>query len=697
MIWRYGRNGWFVSMLSILVLVDIAVLLNIPVLRQILGFIFLAILPGALILRILNPCKLELVEEIVLSVGLSISFLMFFGLVMNNVALSLGYMTPLSTTSLLVLFNVILIIFIIVGHGLNKDMEFSISTLDLKGPEKMFLIVPVLFPALSIFGMYIMNITNNNLLLLLLLLLIPCYVAFVCIFNREFPERLYPVVILLITTSLLLIFMLRSPHICGHDVHTEYGIFFRSTLRNLHSSVLGHSILDACLSISLLPTIFQTIMGVDAHEYLFKGVYVAVCSFSPLVIYIISKEYVSKLYAFIASFFFISQSTFLVTAGSPRTNVAIFFVALTVMVFLSSKIDPIKKKILLIVFLFSTVVSHYSTTYIFFFIILLAWLGAETLSKSYVFEKLLSLKLVLIFFVFIFLWYAQVTEGAFDAGVTFIGDTISNLNNFFIEESRTQELKQLFGQELEYPILNRVNLAITWSTFIFIGIGVYTIFKGPEEMGAISNKKTKCDVEYLLMTLICVGLLTAMVVLPYISQGYGIYRLYLLAMVILSVCFVLGGITISKHLKSQAYLIILLVLIPYFLFASGAVQQMCGTPAIYTLNSEGKGYAVEYLHDHESCAAKLIAESKGRDFQINTTDWHGKRKLISQGGIPPEQIGYDSFMEHKQIDEYIYLSYNNVVNGKFEEKNEWYNMSEFSDAFIGKSQIYNNSGSEIWK
>ena len=71
--------------------------------------------------------------------------------------------------------------------------------------------------------------------------------------------------------------------------------------------------------------------------------------------------------------------------------------------------------------------------------------------------------------------------------------------------------------------------------------------------------------------------------------------------------------------------------------------------------------------------------------------------MISQGGIPPDQIGYDSFLDHKKIDEYIYLSYNNVANGKLVEKNEWYNMSEFSDAFIGKSQIYNNNGSEIWK
>ena len=147
--------------------------------------------------------------------------------------------------------------------------------------------VPVLFPALSIFGMHIMNTTDNNILLMFLLFLIPTYVAFVCFLNYKFPNRLYPVVIFLISISLLLLLSLRSNHIIGMDAHTEY-YFFRTTLNNLHWGAFGHSTLDACLAISLLPTIYQSILNTST-EFLYKVLHSLLYPVSPLVVYIISK------------------------------------------------------------------------------------------------------------------------------------------------------------------------------------------------------------------------------------------------------------------------------------------------------------------------------------------------------------------------------------------------------------------------
>lgn len=701
---KIGHKELFAVIISIVLLTDLAILLNIPFLRQILGFLFLAILPGLLILQILKLDETELVEKIVFSVGLSISFLMFFGLLINTTSLSIGYETPLSTNFFLISINIAFIALAIAGYNINKNSIFFHLNLNLTKPEKVFLVVPILFPALSILGTHLMKTADNNAILMLLLFLIPLYVVFVCFFNHKFTKRLYPAVIFLISVSLLLIFVLRFPHICGHDVHTEYGVYFQTTLDSLHWSVFSHSALDACLSISLLPTIFQAILNVDAQEYLFKGIYVSICSFGPLAIYVISKKYIDELYAFLASFFFISQSTFLSVAGSPRTNVAIFFVALTVMVFFSNKIEPMKRKILLIVFMFSMVVSHYSTTYIFIFVLLFSWFVIKIFSIRYIFKKNITLRIIMLLFIFIFIWYSQITETTFSHGVRFVRDTVTELNNFFVEESRAPQFRQLFGEELAYPVLSRVNVAVTWCTFILMGIGVLAMLKRYKEMVIISKinlkkpdfLKEKFEMDYSAMVMTCSGLLVVMVVVPYVSVGYGIQRVYSLAIVIMSVCFVMGGIILSKHLKIQAYLIILLILIPYFLFATGAMYQICGAPVSYTLNSEGEGYDIEYLHDRESYAAKWIEESEGGNFQINTADWHGKRKLISQSKIPPDRISYYNFFNHHKIKGYIYLSYNNAINGKLAEKDELYNMSEFSDAFIGKSKIYNNGGSEIW-
>jgi uncharacterized membrane protein len=772
MVLKFGAEKWFVFIISILLLTDLAILLNIPFLRQIFGFLFLTILPGFLILKILKLNKIGFTEKIVLSVGLSIAFLMLFGLLINNLLLSLDYKTPLSTLSLLISFNIAFVVLAIIGYKINKDAVFSLPNLNLSTSEKAFLIVPIFFPVLSIYGMHLMNTTDNNIILMSLYLLIPAYIIFVCFFNQKFPKRLYPVVIFLISISLLLLFMLRFPHIHGRDVHTEYYLF-QTTLNNLHWSRALHGTLDACLSISLLPTIYQSIMNVNAQEYLFKGVCVSICSFSPLAIYIMSKRYIDESYAFLACFFFISQAVFLTAAANTRTIIAIFFAALAVMVFFNDKIDPFKRRFLFIIFILSVVVSHYSTAYILFFIILFTWFAGAIFAKKLSFDKKITLTVVLIFFAFIFFWYSQITEVPFKSGIRYFESTFLALNDFFVEELRDPGYKQLVGQGLKYGIVSRMNFFVAWGAVILIGIGVLTMLKRYKEMIAISNinvkkpdfLKTKFEVEFLTMALACAGILALTVALPYVSTGYGSDRLYSLVIIILSVCFVIGGMTLSHFLSKErtcakkvyenifsqgfckakklfgkvflskkrfvlkekqkslirnfsfikkqkegrkdeiwkgekntsnvrAYLIILLILIPYFLMVTGATHQIAGIPASIILNSEGKKYEWEYLHDQECSSAKWLKNCAEKNNKIYVTDRLGMRKLASHGGKPEGSTDTQSFSNHAKISGYLYLSYNNVVNDRFRGAT---NRSDHADMFVGKEMIYDNGGSEVWR
>ena len=745
-----GAKEWFALIIAIILITDIAILLNIPFLRQILGFLFLTLLPGLLILLILKLNKIDFLEKFILTWGLSISFLIFFGLLINNLSLSLGYETPLSTISLLISFNIAFVILAIIGCKI-KTFEKSficknwLPNRNLSTPEKAFLIVPIMFPALSIFGMNLMNMTDNNIILMIMLFLIPIYIAFVCFFNHKFSKRLYPVVIFLIGISLLLLLSLRSNHLIGWDVHTEYR-FFLTTWHNLHWSVRGYSTLDACLSISLLPTIYQSILNVN-NEYLYKIFYSMIFSISPLVIYVISKKYVGELYGFLASCFFMFQHNFLWTASSPRTNTAILFFGLAMMTLFSDKIDPLKKRIIFIVFMASCTVSHYSTTYIFFFIILGTFIGIEILSKKYTFKKVVSLTVVLLFFAMLFFWYSQVTETAFNSGVGFIGDTFSNLNRFFIEES-SEKSAELFGEGImEKSAPKRIEIMFSWLTFIFIGIGIITLIKRYKKMSFPELNfekpyflKEKFEVGYSLVAFACVGALLVEAALTYILWGYDAKRLYLFVVTILSVFFVIGGITLSKHFfffikrkpvlkekqkslikkkallkkpllrkksftkrshylgnngenasqqtfkksvnkntsKTRAYLIILLVLIPYFLCVTGVMYNIFGVPYAIILNSEGKQYDLMYKHDSEVCGNKWLGEhAVGRHRKI----YHAS-----------------TFLDFKKIDGYIFLNYYNVVKGKFSDMHlNIYDLVEYSDRFDGKSKIYNNGGSEAWR
>ena len=773
---KLGAKEYFILTISILLIADIAILLNIPFLRQIFGFIFLTILPGLLILQILKLNKIDFLEKFILTWGLSISFLMLFGLLINNSSLALGYETSLSTISLLIAFNIAFVLLAISGYKINKEPLFSLPNIELTTSEKAFLIVPILFPALSIFGMHVMNTTDNNIVLMFLLILVPAYVVFVCFFNHKFPNGLYPVVIFSISISLLLLLALRSNHLIGADTHKEY-YFFLTTLDNLHWNLLGSSSIDACLSISLLPTIYQRILNLPS-EFLFKILYSLIYSISPLVIYVISKKYVGESYGFLASFFFMSQGLFLTISANPRTSIAILFFALAMMVLFSDKVDPLKKRILFIVFIVSCMVSHYSTTYIFFIVMLGAFVGMEILSKKFTFKKIISLTIVILFFSMIFFWYSQVTETAFESGVSFIETTFNNLNNFFVEESRTPQFEQLAGKGLS--TVSKANWVVTWCTFIYIGIGVLTMLKRYKEMVSIANVnqkkhdflKSKFELEYLAIALMCAGLLVIIIVVPYLSVGYDIWRLYALVLTILSVCFIIGGITLSHFLSKErtcakketlfakqkafmekcyrnsfgkaflskkrfvlkekqkslikkqkeerkgeiwkekenrksvdgkngsevrAYLIILLIVIPYFMFVSSVAYQIFGDTSSIILNSEGERYDADYVHDQESYGAKWLKSNT--DEGAIYGDRYSSHRLLSQGGIRSSIYAKSLIEDKKDIKEgYIYLRYTGVVNGKLlDSKYQWHNLTEYSAVFIEKGKIYDNGGSEVYK
>jgi uncharacterized membrane protein len=435
---------------------------------------------------------------------------------------------------------------------------------------------------------------------------------------------------------------------------------------------------------------------------------------------------------------------------NARTSTAVLFVTLAMMTLFNDKIDPLKKRILFIVFMASCMVSHYSTTYIFFFIILGCFLGIEIFSKIYTFKKVLSLTIVILFFAMIFFWYSQVTEVAFNTGVRFVEDTFTNLNRLFIEESRGGTIQSVLGEGIEQKrIPHKIEFVFTWLTFALIGIGILTLIRRYKEMSfpELNFKKQeflkeKFEVEYFVIVLACSGLLVAMVALPFISTGYGIQRLYATTITILSVFFVIGGIMIAKNLSlnllrkvlsktlrrkkvllrkqkegknasqqtlekfnqnaSQvlAYLIILLVLIPYFFCVTGVMYNLFGVPRAIILNSKGEQSDIMLIHDQDAHAAKWFGKNyvkQGR-YAAYIADGGG-RALRTQCLIPSKTINSWSFSKHEKINGYIILRYYNVVDGLVVQSvgGNPTEMTEYSDMFIGKNMIYDNGGSEVWR
>ena len=123
---RASNSKRFLLFILLYILItDLSIILNIPVFRQVLGFTFLAFVPGLLILYILKLDRLGPIEKTVCSIGLSVSFSMFVGLLINLVYPFFSYSTPLSTNSLLTSFSVITLILTIIAYLRNRDTSFG--------------------------------------------------------------------------------------------------------------------------------------------------------------------------------------------------------------------------------------------------------------------------------------------------------------------------------------------------------------------------------------------------------------------------------------------------------------------------------------------------------------------------------------------------------------------------------------------
>lgn len=695
-----GYKSWLIFVV-VLCLTDISVILDIPFFRQAFGFIFLTIIPGVLLVGIFDLNETENIEKLLLAVGLSLSFVLIFGFFLNNLLLALGYKAPLSTIFVLMPFNIVYVLLATISYVTNNGSLISLSKPSLLISEKLLLIVPIFFPTLSIFGMDVMNKTNNNSILISLILLISFYIIFLCIFHKLLTNKICPIIIFLMSISLIVLLSLRSNHIIGNDSHFEY-YFFRTTLDNLSWGILGDSTLNSCLSISLLPTIYQSILNVDP-EYLYKILYSLIYSISPVIIYIISKKYVEVSHAFLASIFFMSQLLFIHTGANARTTIAILFFALSMLVLFSDEIALFKRKFIFIVFMISCLVSHYSTTYIFFFIVLLTYLGTSAISCKYSSSKNINFSTVVLFFCLIFFWYSLSTEIPFEKSVHFFENTLVSLKNIFIEEARSSSVENLFGVNLKKKgIASNINFIFNWAAILLLGAGILTSiikYKETVALETYSNKtpllETKIHVEYFVIAILCTGILFLTITIPYLTKDYELSRIYGITTVILSLFFVIGGIVVSKILNMNAHLLILLILIPNFFATTDITYTTFGKPQSIILSSEGNQYDTLYIHDEETFASRWLKENIPSKSLTIYSDNFGRSILASQGLLDLRTEVFE-IQKNQRVYGYIYLRSQSVIHNQLYPRNGTENM--YNDLILSprKKKIYDNAKSEIY-
>lgn len=699
--------------------------LRIPILREFVGFIYLTLIPGITILRVLKLHKLSTIETFLYSVGLSIAALMFMGLFMNTVYPYFGISRPISFTPLIITISIIVLILCILSYVRDKDFSDPSFTdvRDILSPPALFL---CLIPFLAIFGTYLVNFYHTNIILMLLIIVIVAIASLVGV-NRILPKKIYPLAIFVISLSLLYHHSLITLYIVCGDVLVEYHDYMMVALDGYWNLTISEGT-NSMLSVTILPAIYSSLLNMDG-AWLFKAFYPFIFSFVPLGLYHVYRKQTDESVAFLSIFFFLWLFAH-ANIALMKQMLAEFFFMLLILLMINEKIDLTKRRALFIVFGASMVVSHYGVSYIFMFTSLFALVVLYFMKGE---SRVFTRSSVLIYITMALSWYMYVGSGAIFENIVCIGDHI--YRSIF-----TEFLSPEVGSGMGYLTLETVsplhqihkNLLLLMRFFIVIGV-IQLILKW------IKRKELRFNPVFFAFSIVSFGICITAILVPYFSKVLGTTRLIHITDFFLAPFCVIGAEIVFKvvlkvlnmfKLISQRHVpntkvFVSVILILLMLFNTGFIYEVTKDhPSSNSLSLEWANkqdvktrtiiYS-NYIQEQDVVGGKWLSKNMNNISAIYTdskSSW--ALSLCDVKFFPPRGFGVEGKRFHTTLsgnprvpeDAYIYLGYLNVVDGivtplRFPSRGwteeELENITEISPLFKKKNKIYSNGGSEIYK
>lgn len=698
-------RGFLATILFLQFVLYATVFFDIPVARQVVGFIYFTFVPGFVIVKLLRLDNVDGVETWLLSVGLSVAFLMIVGLLVNEFGPLFGIQQPLSLILLIVILSSITLVCAIFAHIRNERITLWSGELSGSSSSGLFF---VFLPILSILGTMWVNAYGNNLILIFMIIAIALLFA-IGVISKRLPPRLYPFIVLMIAVSLLYYSSLISNHIVsfGSDVPAEYSVF-RTTADSMYwnSTPMGYwseeySRVNAMLSVTVLPTTYSTLLNIDP-AWMLKALFPLIFSFAPLGLYQVVQKYVGKKYAFISAFLLMAQSTFYTEMlGLNRQMVGELFFVLLLLVVLNKRMKTSNKILCFTIFSFALVTSHYALAEIFLFFISFTSISLIILKRS---SRNITLSMVAFFFVLMFTWYIY-TSGStvFDSFVEFGDNVYRQLGDFFNLESRGQTVLRGLGLEEAPTIWNAISRIFAYITQALIVFGFIGVI--------LRRTKFHFEKEYFVFGSAAMALLAALILVPGLANTLNMTRFYHILLFFLAPFCAIGAEVIAKLVNKQdkgfgVSLLLIVVLVPYFLFQTGFVYELTETESwslplsMHRMPGFTLHVSLGYLSGQDVSSVKWMSKNLNNQIQyrqvyadasfINTL-------LISLSTVPPSYVNFLSNVTQPQSGGVVYLSSLNLVEQIVVGTNRIWSTREISPVFSSMNTIYSSGASEIYK
>jgi len=675
------------------------VFLDIPIARQVVGFFYLTFIPGIILLRILKLDELDIAEKILFSVGLSIAFLMLTGLLINELCPLVGVSKPLSLMPLTIIITSIVLFLCFLSCLTNKEP----LNITIKSSKSFLSIVTfILLPSLSVAGAILVNAFQNNFLLLLMIVAISVLIVLSIVSEKLVSPKFYPLLLIIIAIALLFHASLISKYLYGHDIQSEYFVFRLTEDNSRWDPVINASRifdrLNSMLSVTVLPAIYSSILNMEG-AWILKVIYPLIFSFVPLGLYQLYQMQFGKKVAFVSTFFFMANSVFFTEMlGLARQMIAELFYVLLFFVLLNKKMNPLSKWACFIIFSFALVVSHYSLSYVFLFFIFLAWLSLFLLKNK---TSGITASSVALFFIILFSWYIYVSRsGPFNVFVM-VGNIVFRnfFSEFFNPGSRGEITLRGLGMESASSFGNLIGRIFAYATEFFIVVGFIALIT--------KRKKMNFDKEYIVISSLNMALLVMCIAAPYFASSLNMTRFYHIQLFFLAPFCILGSEIffrfIKANLKTESCIaLILIVLIPFFLFQAQLVYEVTGDDSWSIPLSKYRMDAIHYMllgiiDEQDAFGAQWL--SKNIDVWSTPIYADVKSKfyvMASYGKIDRDRVDTLSNNTEVVAGGIVYLGRINK-NGIMWGSTGWWNTTEISPLLSNMSKIYSNGGCEIYR
>ena len=704
---KHRRRDFLLILLLLQFVVYATVIFDVPVARQVIGFAYLTFVPGFVIIRLLKLEEIDRLETFLFSVGLSVAFLMFVGLLVNEVGPVLGILQPLSLMPLMITSNGLILLMALLAYVRGTDIGFWSSKSLAFSP---FVLPFLCLPILSVIGAIWVNMYDKNSILMFMIIAISVLFGIAVISKKLVPPKLYPFAVLMTAISLLFQSSLISNYIVGwgSDVGNEYFVF-KTTINSMYwsatpsvslPSVIGR--LNSMLAVTILPTVYSTLLGIDPI-WIFKCVFPLIFSLVPLVLHRVWSPYVGKKYAFISAFLFMAYLTFYTEMlGLQRQMIAELFFALLLLVILSKKMKPLYKMTFFVIFSFALITSHYSLATIFLgfisFAVIVLIIRSRILKKPYTGNFKASL--VVIFFAIMFTWYIYTSSSAvFNSFETFGSNVINQLGDFSNPASRGATVLTGLGLEAAPTIWNSFSRAFAYVTEALIVIGF---------VGLILKKtKIRYETEYFLLSCAAATLLVATILVPGLANTLNETRFYQILLFFLAPFCVIGADVIVKLMSRKekelaVCLLLLIVLVPYFLFQTGFVFEVAKSESGWTLPLSGYRmddytlYQLGYVNDYGAFGVEWMSKKIDVQYTPVYADDAASYELVSYRAIDGSYVLPLSNATEVSVNGTVYLNSLNVVD-KTIVTDSYLTTTDKLSFLAGMSEIYSNGNVEIYR